>query len=93
MLWRCFHFSDVRYSDPHCRVKIWISRINYFQDEDEMFDGFLRDLLELAKSCDFCSSCEDSLIRDRIIIGLKDAETIDKLLEEAGNLFLYMLTL
>ena len=50
-----------------------------------MFDAFLRDLLELAKSCNFCSSCEDSLVRDRIIIGLKDAETIDKLLEEAGK--------
>ena len=49
-----------------------------------MFDSFLQDLLELAKSCDFCSECEDSLIRDRIIIGLKDADTIDKLLDEAG---------
>ena len=55
-----------------------------------MFDSFLQDLLELAKSCDFCSGCEDSLIRDRIIIGLKDADTIDKLLDEAGITYSYL---
>ena len=53
-----------------------------------MFDTFLEDLLQLAKSCDFCSGCEESLIRDRIIIGLKDADTIDKLLDEAGSTIL-----
>lgn len=55
------------------------------QDEGEMFDAFLSDLLELAKTCEFCVVCQDSLIRDRIIIGLRDGDIIDKLLEETGN--------
>jgi len=50
-----------------------------------MFDAFLSDLLELAKTCEFCVVCQDSLIRDRIIIGLRDGDIIDKLLEETGN--------
>ena len=50
-----------------------------------MFDTFLVDLLVLAKSCEFCEGCRDSLIRDRIIIGLKDNDTINKLIKQSGN--------
>ena len=41
--------------------------------------------MELVKTCEFCTSCHDSLIRDRIVVGLRDADIIDKLLEEAGK--------
>ena len=49
-----------------------------------MFDNFVSDLIELSKTCEFCLGCRDSIIRDRIVVGLRDAETIDKLLEQAG---------
>ena len=56
-----------------------------FQEDHEVFDTFLVDLLVMAKSCEFCEGCRDSLIRDRIIIGLNDNETINKLLKRPGS--------
>ena len=63
------------------------------QEDHEVFDTFLVDLLVMAKNCEFCEGCRDSLIRDRIIIGLKDNETINKLLKRPGlnKPFLYII--
>jgi hypothetical protein len=63
----------------------------HFQEDHEVFDTFLVDLLVMAKSCEFCEGCRDSLIRDRIIIGLNDNETINKLLKRPGTCFRLLL--
>jgi hypothetical protein len=55
------------------------------QDYGEMFDNFLFDLMELIKSCQFCGECNDSLLRDRIVAGVRDDLTIIKLLEQSGK--------
>ena len=49
------------------------------QQEGECFDDFLIALRELSSTCNFCAACGDSLTRDRIVIGLRDAGTIKKL--------------
>ena len=49
------------------------------QGEGETFDDFLTCLRDLSRSCNFCQSCNESLIRDRIVIGLRSAETVQKL--------------
>ena len=49
------------------------------QEANERFDVFLGELRRLARSCDF-GAVEDSLIRDRIVVGLRDDATRRKLL-------------
>ena len=50
------------------------------QQTGEAFDEFLADLRKLAATCEF-SSLEDSLIRDRIVIGIRDDATRRRLLQ------------
>ena len=45
-----------------------------------MFDDFLTSLKELAKTCDFCEGCQYSLLRDRIVTGIRNADVVKKLL-------------
>ena len=53
------------------------------QQEGETFDDFLVSLRELAKTCNFCSdACTQKNIRDQIIEGLLDGETVEDLLKE-----------
>ena len=48
-----------------------------------MFDDFLIALCELIKTCKFCSDiCTKKSLRDQIIEGLRDPETIEDLLKE-----------
>ena len=49
------------------------------QQEGETLDDYLVALKELATTCNFCTNCRDSLMRDRLVIGLRDAATIQKL--------------
>lgn len=41
----------------------------------------------MAKSCEYCEGCRDSLIRDRLIVGLRDTETVNVLLKKPGQSF------
>jgi hypothetical protein len=50
------------------------------QETGESFDAFLSDVRRLAKSCDF-STLEDSFIRDRIVVGVRDNATRRKMLQ------------
>ena len=50
------------------------------QQEGETFDDFLISLKELLKTCNYCETCADVVIIDRIVIGLRDGDTIEKLL-------------
>ena len=45
------------------------------QEDGEPFDDFLVALREIAHFCDFCSHCADTLLRDRILTGIRDDET------------------
>jgi len=50
------------------------------QDSNERFDVFLGDIRRLARSCDF-AAVEESMIRDRIVVGIHDDATRHKLLQ------------
>lgn len=50
------------------------------QETDETFDAFFSDLRKLVKSCEY-GTLEESIIRDRIVIGIRDDSTRKKLLQ------------
>ena len=50
------------------------------QQDSESFDDFYTDLKDLSKTCEFCEKCEDSLIRDCMVVGLIDGDTVERLL-------------
>ena len=54
------------------------------QQQGETFDDYLISLRELAKTCKFCSNaCMQRSIRDQIIEGLRDGDTVEDLLQES----------
>ena len=53
-----------------------------YQQEGELFDDFLTDIKTLSKNCNFCVTCHDGLIRDRIVQGIRDSSVRQKLLSE-----------
>ncbi|GBN49082.1 hypothetical protein AVEN_38082-1 [Araneus ventricosus] len=62
-----------------------ISRYKFFncvQRENESDDSFVTNLKALAKDCDF-ETQEENLIRDLLIIGIKDITIKEKLLIES----------
>ena len=55
------------------------------QQPGETFDDFLVSLRELVKTCNFCSeACTQKNIRDQIIEGLLDGDTVETLLQETN---------
>uniref|UniRef100_A0A6P7GMJ4 Uncharacterized protein LOC114344216 n=1 Tax=Diabrotica virgifera virgifera TaxID=50390 RepID=A0A6P7GMJ4_DIAVI len=53
------------------------------QEPGESFDSFLGDLRRLASGCDF-GALKDRLVKDRIVIGIRDKKTKDRLLRETN---------
>lgn len=51
------------------------------QESGESFDAYLTNLLSLAKTCNF-GQLKENLIRDRIVIGIRDNSIRKKLLAE-----------
>ena len=51
------------------------------QQDGETFDNYLTAIKSLAKTCNFAELCE-SLIRDRLVIGIKSNNTRKRLLQE-----------
>ena len=51
------------------------------QATGERFDMYLTELRHLAKNCNFCNCLCDTLLRDRIVMGIHDNETRKRLLE------------
>ena len=52
------------------------------QKEDESIDHYVSTLRTLAKTCNFCQCLHDSLLRDRIVLGVKEPALRKKLLQE-----------
>ena len=53
------------------------------QQQGESFDDYLVSLRELTKTCNFCSeACAQKNIRDQIIEGLIDGDTVEHLLRQ-----------
>ena len=51
------------------------------QEENELFDHFLTDLKKLSKTCEFGDSdIVDSMIRDRVVLGIRSRELQERLL-------------
>jgi len=73
-----------RHVDGHINESMerrWLQR--RVQQPGESFDDYLVSLWELAKTCNFCSAvCSQKSIRDQIIEGLVDGDTIEELLKQ-----------
>ena len=52
------------------------------QKEGEPIDSYVAELRTLAQSCNFCTCLQDSLIRNRIVLGIRDGETRKRLLRQ-----------
>ena len=72
--------------EHHCVGEVNETYERYFifsrrvQDTAETFDVFVADLRRTVRSCAF-SDLEDSLLRDRIVVGIRDDATRKKLLQ------------
>lgn len=57
-----------------------------WQQQGESFDNFLIVLCKLIKTCKFClETCAQKNLRDQIIEGLRDTETVEDLLKENNH--------
>ena len=52
------------------------------QKKGESIDTYVGELRTLAQSCNFCTYLHDSLIRDRIVLGIRGADTCKCLLRQ-----------
>ena len=52
------------------------------QEENESIDANVTALRTLAKTCNFCDCMRDSILRDRIVLGVRDKHTRKRLLQE-----------
>ncbi|KAL8597750.1 hypothetical protein ACOMHN_001709 [Nucella lapillus] len=53
------------------------------QKMDEPFEDYVATLRTLMKTCNFCDHIKDSLLRDRIVLGIRNQTTKERLLQEA----------
>ena len=51
------------------------------QEEDEAFGTFYNDLRVLSRTCNFCSKCNDSMLRDQLVEGIRNLSTKQDLLK------------
>ena len=54
------------------------------QQEGEPFNTFLCALRQLLKNCKYCDQCEPSILRDRIVVGIRDSSIPEKLLKNVN---------
>ena len=48
------------------------------QEDNESIDQYVTVIRKLAQTCNFCNCLNDSLIRDRFVLGIKDESTRKK---------------
>lgn len=53
------------------------------QKQDETIEDYIAALRTLAKTCNFCDCLFDSLLRDRLVLGIRDNKTRERLLQKA----------
>jgi len=71
-----------RYVEGH--VNKTVKRCTFRKRVQQTFDDFLILLHALAKTCKFCSdACKEKSIRDQIIEGCNDRDTVEDLLQES----------
>ena len=51
------------------------------QDEGEEFSSFLKDIQLLIKTCEYCTECKDSILKDKIVLGVNDSQLQRELLK------------
>ena len=74
---KCHVDGHINESMERCRLQRRV------QQPGESFDDYIVSLRELAKTCNFCSvACTQKNIRDQIIEGLIDGDTIEHLLQQ-----------
>ena len=67
------------------RRNVIVDRIDFYsriEEPSETFDDFLCAMKEIAKFCDFCDTCIDNRLRDRIVVGTDAQEALKRMLEE-----------
>lgn len=52
------------------------------QKEDETFEQFYSEIQRLIKTCDYCDKCRDSILRDKLVVGVQDADLQKDLLKK-----------
>ena len=52
------------------------------QESGESYDQYRTALRKLADSCDFASITPDEILRDRLVFGIRDSKTRERLLRE-----------
>jgi hypothetical protein len=52
------------------------------QESSESIEGYVTALRTLAQTCNFCNCLNDTLLRDHIVLGVKDNHTRKRLLQE-----------
>ena len=52
------------------------------QQEGEPIDTYISTLRSMLKTCDYCNTCEPSILRDRIILGIQRNDTREELLKQ-----------
>ena len=62
------------------KARYFFNRRN--QGTEESFDSYLVEIRNVAKSCNFCDYLSDSLVTDRIVMGVCDAGTRKHLLHQ-----------
>ena len=77
-----YNYFNPRKNTVYERYKFWESK----QKEGETVDQFITDLKTRAKSCEFGEQTE-SMIRDRLVLGVSDIRLKERLLRE-GDLSL-----
>ena len=66
------------------QVNVTYERFSFYQiyqEEEESFERFHSAIRGLSKTCSFCVGCADSMIRDRIVLGIRDSNTQTELLK------------
>lgn len=51
------------------------------QEADESIDAYVAALRKLAQTCNFCTCLHDSIIRDRIVLGVRSKQMRKRLLK------------
>ena len=73
-----YFMGDVNKTYEHFKFNQW------HQEDGESFDAYLTALRNLAVSCNFCTcaNMSDSLLRDRIVLGIRNEDARKRLLQE-----------